>query len=124
MYKKPIKRLNGELQSSNSRRDTRLDGLRGLLQEMARQVEVLGRTKPEVEAAVDFFAEVERFEIELIESALSRTGGIQKRAAKLLGMQNTTLNSKIKRFGIAVSAFQKVINSTTPQQRGTEHWDN
>ena len=45
--------------------------------------------------------EVQRYEIELIKSALQRTRGNQRRAAKLLGVKVTTLNCKIKRFGIS-----------------------
>ena len=44
--------------------------------------------------------EVRRFEINLIERALRRTGGNQVRAARMLGMKVTTLNSKIIRYGI------------------------
>jgi DNA-binding NtrC family response regulator len=39
---------------------------------------------------------VRRFEIDLIRRALEQTGGHQSRAARLLGMNATTLNSKIK----------------------------
>ena len=42
--------------------------------------------------------EVRRFEIEQIQRALTRTGGSQVHAAKLLGLNPTTLNSKIKRY--------------------------
>jgi len=124
MYKKRLKHLNGELGSSNSQHGNRLDGLRGLLQEMAREVEALGHSRAEAEAPLDFFAEVERFEIELIQSALSRTGGNQKRAANLLGIQKTTLNTKIKRYAIAVTTFQGVLGARLPEQDGTERWDN
>jgi len=43
---------------------------------------------------------VSRFERQLIESALRRSGGVQKQAAKLLGLKPTTLNEKIRRLGI------------------------
>lgn len=46
--------------------------------------------------------EVQRYEIELIKDALQRTRGNQRRAAKLLGVKVTTLNCKIKRFGISI----------------------
>jgi DNA-binding NtrC family response regulator len=49
---------------------------------------------------ISFYEEVSRFEIELIRRALEATGGHQTRAAKLLGMNNTTLNSKIKSYNI------------------------
>jgi DNA-binding NtrC family response regulator len=49
---------------------------------------------------ISFYDEVSRFEIELIKRALEMTGGHQSRAARLLGMNNTTLNSKIKSYNI------------------------
>jgi DNA-binding NtrC family response regulator len=51
---------------------------------------------------ISFYDEVSRFEIELIRRALESTGGHQSRAAKLLGMNNTTLNSKIKVYNLKV----------------------
>ncbi len=44
---------------------------------------------------------VGNYERQLIQEALRRTGGVQKQAAKLLGLKPTTLNEKIKRLGIA-----------------------
>jgi two-component system response regulator PilR (NtrC family) len=41
-----------------------------------------------------------RYERQLIEAALRRAGGVQKRAAEMLGLKPTTLNEKIKRLGI------------------------
>ena len=49
---------------------------------------------------IDFYREVEQYEIELIKSALSRCGGNQTRAARLLHMKSTTLNAKMKHYGI------------------------
>jgi DNA-binding NtrC family response regulator len=46
--------------------------------------------------------EVQRYESELIRSALQRTRGNQRRAAQLLGVKVTTLNCKIKRLGISI----------------------
>ena len=51
---------------------------------------------------VRFYDAVGRFERQLIEGALRRTGGVQKHAAALLGLKATTLNEKIKRLGIVV----------------------
>jgi DNA-binding NtrC family response regulator len=42
--------------------------------------------------------EVRRFEIDLIQRALTRTRGSQVHAAKLLGVNPTTLNAKMKRY--------------------------
>lgn len=49
---------------------------------------------------IDFYSEVERFETGLIRLALDQTRGHQARAAKLLHIKPTTLNSKMKLYGI------------------------
>lgn len=54
----------------------------------------------DVRSGIDFYEEVKRFEIDLIQRALSFTGGNQVRAAGLLKMKVTTLNSKIKHYDI------------------------
>ena len=50
--------------------------------------------------AIDFYDEVERYEIELIRSALNQCDGNQTRAAKLLHLKSTTLNAKMKHYGL------------------------
>jgi hypothetical protein len=55
---------------------------------------------PDVGRGVDFYDEVRRFEIILIERALLHSHGSQVRAASLLGLKTTTLNSKIKGYNI------------------------
>jgi DNA-binding NtrC family response regulator len=54
----------------------------------------------DVTRGIDFYDEVRRFEIDIIRRALEQTGGHQSRAARLLGMNATTLNSKIKTYNI------------------------
>lgn len=49
---------------------------------------------------IDFYREVERYEIELITNALDLCGGNQAHAAKLLTMKPTTLNAKMKHYGL------------------------
>lgn len=49
---------------------------------------------------IDFYEEVRRFEIFLIKNALRRTSGSQKKAARLLQLNETTLNSKLKNLKI------------------------
>jgi transcriptional regulator with PAS, ATPase and Fis domain len=51
---------------------------------------------------LNFYDEVKRFEIDLIRRALDQTGGHQSRAARLLGLNATTLNSKIKSYNISL----------------------
>lgn len=54
----------------------------------------------DVSRGVNFYEEVKRFEIDLIRRALDQTAGHQSRAARLLGLNATTLNSKIKSYNI------------------------
>jgi DNA-binding NtrC family response regulator len=49
-----------------------------------------------------FYDAVDRYERQLIESALRQSGGVQKQAADVLGLKATTLNEKIKRLGIVI----------------------
>jgi DNA-binding NtrC family response regulator len=54
----------------------------------------------DISRGVNFYDEVKRFEIDLIRRALDQTGGHQSRAARLLGLNATTLNSKIKTYNL------------------------
>ena len=49
---------------------------------------------------IDFFEEVRQFEVRLINRALELAGGNQARAAQLLGLGTTTLNYKVKTYGL------------------------
>src|SRR3954469_20053102 len=50
---------------------------------------------------IDFFEEVNRFEAQMITQALRLARGSQVKAARLLGLNPTTLNSKIKTLNIS-----------------------
>lgn len=56
----------------------------------------------DISRGVNFYDAVKRFEIDLIQRALDQTGGHQSRAARLLGLNATTLNSKIKTYNIVL----------------------
>jgi DNA-binding protein Fis len=58
-----------------------------------------------IDGGLDFYDEVTRFEIDLITRALLHTGGHQGRAAHLLNLKVTTLNSKIKHYDIKLEGF-------------------
>ena len=61
------------------------------------------RLKPlDILGGISFYDEVQRFETHLIKMALVETGGNQAKAARLLGIKATTLNSKIKLFNIEI----------------------
>ena len=57
------------------------------------------------EGPIDFYEEVRRFEIELIQSALRRTNGVQTEAAALLGLKPSTLHAKIKLYQLSATDF-------------------
>lgn len=59
---------------------------------------------PDVSRGLDFYREVRRFECALISEALRLTGGSQMRACALLGLNPTTLNCMIKRYGIEAAS--------------------
>ncbi len=51
---------------------------------------------------IDFYDEIKRFETELIVNALRCTSGHQSKAARILNVKLSTLNSKIKHYNIPV----------------------
>jgi len=61
-----------------------------------------GASVIDVGSGIDFYEEVSRFEVEMIRRALEYTAGHQVRAARLLGLKVTTLNSMIKRYQITL----------------------
>lgn len=78
-----------------------LHSLREAAITLLREVESLAKQQePQSNNKLRLQEEVQRYEIALIRDALQRTGGNQRRAAKLLGVKVTTLNCKIKRLGI------------------------
>jgi DNA-binding NtrC family response regulator len=91
---------DGEIPNLNSLREAALS--------LLREVESLASRQPQGNPKLDLQQQVQRYESELIRQALQRTGGNQRRAAKLLGVKVTTLNCKIKRLGIQHSNGQDV----------------
>jgi transcriptional regulator with GAF, ATPase, and Fis domain len=81
--------------------DVRLNTLRETVLQLLEEVESLAISKPvDIRNGARFSDEVRQFEVSLIRTALGRTSGSQTRAARLLGLKPTTLNAKIKRYGI------------------------
>jgi two-component system response regulator PilR (NtrC family) len=58
---------------------------------------------------------ISNLERRLIESTLESTGGVQKEAARLLGLKPTTLNEMIKRHGIFLPRERRVIKDAPEQ---------
>lgn len=71
----------------------------GLAMEMVKRTEGVSNDI-DISRGVNFYDEIKKFEIDLIRRALEQTGGHQSRAARLLGLNATTLNSKIKTHNI------------------------
>ncbi len=81
--------------------DVRLNTLRETVLQLLDEVESLAISRPvDIKGGARFSDEVRQFEVSLIRTALGRTAGSQTRAARLLGLKPTTLNAKIKRYGI------------------------
>jgi len=83
--------------------DHRLDALRDVALTLVGTLDSLRSTQPSRDHSMKLQDEVQRFETDLIRTALERTGGNQARAARLLGVKHTTLNAKIKRYQISWS---------------------
>ena len=77
--------------------------MRDVALELLNAVESLKGANPNAASRnLNLQEEVRRFETDLIQAALVRTGGNQLRAARLLGVKHTTLNAKIKRYQISI----------------------
>jgi DNA-binding NtrC family response regulator len=100
-----------QLKIAERPRRNRMQRLLEIADTLLRETEMLARDKTftdesnrlrslNLSEGIDFYSEVERFETGLIRLALDQTRGHQARAARLLHIKPTTLNSKIKLYGI------------------------
>ena len=105
------KMANLRLAAADERGNGRVRRLVDLASSLMREAQVLARDKTFVDESsnlksldltkgIDFYSEVQRFETGLIRLALDQTHGHQAQAARLLRIKPTTLNSKIKLYGI------------------------
>lgn len=98
--------INGHNGSEPTQPHLLFEALKSLSLLLMEQVDLLERTPVDVEnnvkngTPVCLFSELQRFECNLIRSALIRSMGNQTRAAKMLNLKLTTLNTKIKHFKI------------------------
>lgn len=80
---------------------SRLDDLRAMARSLLTELESLGQPDaPEPDGKLNLDDELKRYEIGLIRAALDKADGSQTRAARMLGVKVTTLNTKIKRYQI------------------------
>jgi len=97
---------NGEEKDETTQTPNNIKNLRELTLRLLREVQSIGEVHTvDLEGGLDFYSEVSRFEIDLIKRALLQTAGHQGRAAKLLNLKVTTLNSKIKHYNLSLSGF-------------------
>jgi transcriptional regulator with GAF, ATPase, and Fis domain len=96
--------------------ENRLNALAVLVNSVMFEVDALKNIRNvEEKEQIDFEQEVRTFEADLIRCALMRTGGIQRRAASLLGIKVTTLNTKIKRLGISPNGLTETAFTAEPE---------
>ncbi len=85
----------------NAQFGSRIKVLRATIHSLLREAEI--QTRPvaiDPDKGLDFYENVERFEAQLIESALELTGGRQNAAARLLNLRTSTLSWKIKKLSL------------------------
>ena len=103
--------INYEVLQGSPVINNRLEALKVLSQLLMQEVDALkSNNKPREIVAeeirdgkIDLEIEVQKYEMELIRSALVNTGGRQRKAARLLNVKTSTLNAKIKRYGIEIN---------------------
>ena len=108
-----VKSIFGAEDSSSKQRLTnnRVKALKSLAILLLHEVEFLENLTPHKnigsseDSIFSLASEVESFEIELIRNALIQSRGHQLKAAKNLGIKITTLNMKLKRYGIDARSF-------------------
>lgn len=87
-------------------KQNQLEALKSLSLLLVREINSLEETQATLEKEIEgekpicLFEELQCFEANMIRCALIRSMGKQRTAAKLLGMKETTLNMKIKRYKI------------------------
>src|SRR5437868_4052532 len=100
--------------SSETARHNRIEALRALTQALMKEIDALVEASAlESGSEVNLSEEVHRFEADLIRCALIRTGGRQRRAARLLNTKVATLNAKIKRYNLHED---ELVNAATGLQ--------
>jgi DNA-binding NtrC family response regulator len=105
----------------NETLNNRIEALKTLALNLLRELEALETGRPgEGDAKFSLQEEVRRFEEDMIRCALIRTGGRQRRAARMLGMNAATLNAKIKRYGICSDTLVSNASSLLRSQLKAE----
>lgn len=107
--------VNPDENSEPSTSQNNISTLRELVLRLLCEVQAINEVSTlAIDNGFDFYDEVSRFEIDLIKRALLQTGGHQVRAAKLLNLKVTTLNSKIKHYQISLAGLGTVYPLVEP----------
>ena len=114
-----LKGISGASFSAPSTTEIRIASLKVLALSLLGQIESLEVDSDAGGGELNLQNEVHQFEAALIRSALVKTGGRQRRAARLLGVKVTTLNTKIKRHQINLPSTIAVSRATDDEERQT-----
>ena len=95
----------------------RLTALKEAAINLLTEMEALGEAHPaRANQSLRLNDEVRLFEIDLIRIALDKTHGNQTRAARLLGVKLSTLNTKIKKYKISFPRHQADSDNVPERQ--------
>src|SRR5919106_250517 len=103
-------RSNGNAHLNRSQPfNTRISYLKILALSLLREIASAEDNVDQDNDTIDLQAEVQRFEKELIRSALIQTGGRQRQAGRLLRTKVTSLNTKIKKYAKQIKAVAGMV---------------
>ncbi len=92
---------NFERESFNRSNSPRMSRLEQLLRKLQEELAAVNEAaQAEFSGNYDLHQQTKNFEIDMIRHALFLTNNNQQRAAQMLGIKYTTLNAKVKRYGI------------------------
>ncbi len=101
----------------------RIEALKTLTKLLLREVESLeevtpSKNTPNAEAVISLNDKIQRYEINLICHALLESHGNQSKAAKKLGMKNSTLHAKIRRHEIdSLNITGQISSDKSPNEK-------
>lgn len=79
---------------------------------------------PQLKPKINFYDEVRRFEINLIERALLSTKGNQSRAARLLKLKPQTFNAMLRRYEINITQLLGFSDKQPPPTASISEFNN
>ncbi|HSE32943.1 MAG TPA: helix-turn-helix domain-containing protein [Pyrinomonadaceae bacterium] len=92
----------------------RIGRLKSMARKLLAELEIIEESNAAKDAvSIDFYEEVKRFETELIVQALTYSAGHQLQAARLLNINPSTLNAKIKQYKIETNTFSRKEDAET-----------